>query len=96
MSKRDPRVELGTIIREAREKAKLTQVDLAGSLGAEKCSGSYITKIESGKGGTVPSAELIAAIADALGLSKRRMLALLREMHTAKFERKLSAEMAGA
>jgi DNA-binding XRE family transcriptional regulator len=52
------------ILLDARKNARLTQVELAGRIGADK---SYISRIE--KGITVPSVATFYRIANALGLS---------------------------
>ena len=53
---------LGDLIREARDKRKLTQTDLAGKLGVSK---TYVTRVE---GGTAHvSAEQVGRVAKLLG-----------------------------
>ena len=54
----------GLIILEARKKAKMTQAQLAESIGADK---SYISRIE--KGITIPSVDTFFKIVNAMGLS---------------------------
>lgn len=54
----------GQIILEARKKAKMTQAELAGMIGADK---SYISRIE--KGLTIPSVATFFRIVNAMGMS---------------------------
>jgi transcriptional regulator with XRE-family HTH domain len=58
--------ELSKTLRAAREKAAMTQQELAAAVG---CHPSFIAKIEkSGMGGSLPSRELADSMAGALGL----------------------------
>jgi transcriptional regulator with XRE-family HTH domain len=57
----------GELLREARKQAKLTQQELAEKVGVDD---SYISKIETGTF-QPPSREVVVALADALGISKK-------------------------
>jgi transcriptional regulator with XRE-family HTH domain len=62
-------MNFGTIIKNARERLGLTQLELAKEL---NCSDAYITKIE--KGERIPAEKLIESMAGALHLDRNEMM----------------------
>ena len=69
--------EFGTQLRELRKAKQLTQRDLAKKVGV---SFTYISKIESGNAGYIPSAETIKRLAAILEVNEDELLLLAKKI----------------